>query len=279
MRTDTLFYKLFQTFPQLLFEIMGEAPEQATAYQFSSREIKELARRFDGIFLPSERATNLPIYFVEVQFQSKSDFYWRFFTEIFVYLGQYKPNNDWCAVAVFASRNLDPGVPNQYRGLLMSKQVKFVYLDEVEMPAEPSLGLGIVELIVGSRETAIAQTNQLLQQAKQEIDDAALQLKVVELIETVILYKFTELTREELEAMFGLEDLKQTRFYQQAKEEGKEEGKLEGKLEGQQEGKIQGKLESIPGFLAIGLSVEQIAAALGLDVEIVRQAAQGQSNS
>ncbi|WP_044195449.1 hypothetical protein [Oscillatoria acuminata] len=79
--------------------------------------------------------------------------------------------------------------------------------------------------------------------------------------------------------MFGLEDLKQTRFYQQAKEEGKEEGKLEGKLEGQQEGKIQGKLESIPGLLAIGLSVEQIAAALGLDVESVRQAAQGQSNS
>lgn len=127
------------------------------------------------------------------------------------------------------------------------------------MPAEPSLGLGIVELIVGSRETAIAQTNQLLQQAKQEIDDAALQLKVVELIETVILYKFTELTREELEALFGLEDLKQTRFYKQAKEEG--------------------KLESIPGLLAIGLSVEQIAAALGLDVEIVRQVAQGQSNS
>jgi predicted transposase/invertase (TIGR01784 family) len=83
--------------------------------------------------------------------------------------------------------------------------------------------------------------------------------------------------------MFGLEDLKQTRFYQQAKEEGKlegkEEGKLEGKLEGQEEGKIQGKLESIPGLLAIGLSVEQIAAALGLDVEIVRQVAQGQSYS
>lgn len=59
--------------------------------------------------------------------------------------------------------------------------------------------------------------------------------------------------------MFGLEDLKQTRFYKQAKEEG--------------------KLESIPGLLAIGLSVEQIAAALGLDVEIVRQVAQGQSNS
>ncbi|MGA9377800.1 MAG: hypothetical protein WBV73_03270, partial [Phormidium sp.] len=60
-------------------------------------------------------------------------------------------------------------------------------------------------------------------------------------------------SRQEIEAMFGLSDLKQTRFYQEAKEEG--------------------KLESVPGLLAIGLSVEQIAIALGLDIELVRQAA------
>ncbi len=68
--------------------------------------------------------------------------------------------------------------------------------------------------------------------------------------------------------MFGLSDLKQTRVYQEAKEEGKLEGKAEGKAEG--------KLESVPGLLALGLSVEQIAGALGLDIEMVRQAASGQ---
>ena len=50
MRTDTLFYQLFLTFPNLLFELQNQPPVEG--YQFSSREIKELAKRFDGIFLP-----------------------------------------------------------------------------------------------------------------------------------------------------------------------------------------------------------------------------------
>jgi predicted transposase/invertase (TIGR01784 family) len=46
------------------------------------------------------------------------------------------------------------------------------------------------------------------------------------------------------------------------------------KREGRQEGRQEGKLESIPRLLALGLSVEQIAQALDLDLEQVRQAAQ-----
>ncbi|MFN6185724.1 MAG: Rpn family recombination-promoting nuclease/putative transposase [Microcystis sp.] len=46
------------------------------------------------------------------------------------------------------------------------------------------------------------------------------------------------------------------------------------KQEGRQEGKLEGKLESIPRLLALGLSVEQIAQALDLDLEQVRQAIQ-----
>lgn len=153
----------------------------------------------------------------------------------------------------------------QYRGFLMSEQVKLVYLDELAAPASPSLGIGIVQLVVGAREAAVEQTNQLMQKARQELEDEALKRKVIELIEAVLVYKFTELSREEIEAMFGLSDLKQTRVYQEGKEEGKEEGKREGKL------------ESVPGLLALGLSVEQIATALGLDVALVQQAAQSQS--
>ncbi|GCL48316.1 hypothetical protein NIES3806_42220 [Microcystis aeruginosa NIES-3806] len=46
------------------------------------------------------------------------------------------------------------------------------------------------------------------------------------------------------------------------------------KQEGRQEGRQEGKLESIPRLLALGLSVEQIAQALDLDLEQVRQAIQ-----
>ncbi|BAZ84565.1 hypothetical protein NIES806_07550 [Dolichospermum compactum NIES-806] len=52
--------------------------------------------------------------------------------------------------------------------------------------------------------------------------------------------------------MFGLTEWRQTRFYQEVKEET--------------------KLEAIPRLLKMGLSVEQIAEALELDIEIVQQA-------
>lgn len=50
--------------------------------------------------------------------------------------------------------------------------------------------------------------------------------------------------------MFGLDDLRQTRLYQEAKEEGREEGRE------------AAKTEAIAGLLALGLSIEQIATAL-----------------
>ncbi|WP_445630365.1 hypothetical protein [Nostoc sp. DSM 114167] len=65
--------------------------------------------------------------------------------------------------------------------------------------------------------------------------------------------------------MFGLNELKQTRFYQDVF------------AEGIQEGKQEGKLEAIPQLLAFGFSIEQIAQALGLDEQVVRQAAQPKS--
>lgn len=265
MKTDNIFYQLFQTFPNLLFELIGQPPSLAQNYTFVSQEVKELSRSFDGVFLPLNNAPDNPIYFVEVQFQPKADFYWRFFAEIFVDLGQYQPANDWRAVAIFGKRNLDPGIPRQYRGLLADHQVIFVYLDELNQNPESSLALGLVQLVVGTEETAatVELTNRLLLQARTQLLDESFKQKVLELIESVLVYKFTALSRQELEAMFGLSDLKQTRFYQEAKEEGKEEGKL----------------ETVPLLLQLGLSVSEIAERLSLDIEAVRRVAQSSSGN
>jgi predicted transposase/invertase (TIGR01784 family) len=69
--------------------------------------------------------------------------------------------------------------------------------------------------------------------------------------------------------MFELNDLRETRFFQDVFEEGKKKGK--------QEVFEECKLEAIPQLLALGLSVEQIAQGLGLDEQLVRQAAQPKS--
>ena len=56
--------------------------------------------------------------------------------------------------------------------------------------------------------------------------------------------------------MFGLTEWRQTKFYQEVEEET--------------------KLEAIPRLLKMGLSVEQIAEALELKIEVVQQAIEKQ---
>lgn len=217
------------------------------------------------MLLPPEGAIELLIYFLEVQFQKKEDFYWRLFAEIFLYLGQYQPQQNFQAIAVFADRSCDPGVPRQYRRFLSSDRpvepplLLRIYLDELEESATPFLGLRMVELVVKDRETALDKARQLIQEARQQLADEALKQKVVGLIETIMVYNLTNLSRQEIETMFGFQELKQTRYFQEVAAEAEEKGKL----------------ESVPRLLALGLSVEQVAAALELDVETVRQAAQG----
>jgi predicted transposase/invertase (TIGR01784 family) len=111
----------------------------------------------------------------------------------------------------------------------------------------------------------------LLELVQQEITDEVQERELIQLIETIVIYKFPQKSRKEIEQMLGLGEIKQTKVYQEALAEGKLEGKIEGKIEG--------KLESIPFMLSLGATVEQIAQALGLDVEQVRQAASGAGNT
>ena len=67
--------------------------------------------------------------------------------------------------------------------------------------------------------------------------------------------------------MFGLSELKQTRFYQEAKEEGRQEGREEGR----QEGERKAKLELILRLIESGFTKEQIAKALNFSLEELKQ--------
>ena len=121
MKTDTLFYQLFQSFHTLLFELINRPIADAEGYQFTTAEIKEKAFRFDGIFIPT--TDDKPIFFIEVQFQPKNDFYWEYLSEIFLYLNQYRPINKWQAVAIFARRNCEPEIVDHVQEMIDSNRM------------------------------------------------------------------------------------------------------------------------------------------------------------
>ncbi len=259
MKTDTLFYYLFQKFPSIFFELIGQSASLADDYQFTSIELKQVAFRLDGLFLPPIDKPDLPIYFVEVQFQSDETFYYRLFAEIFLYLYQYNVVNNWQAIVVYPRRSIESTQLVPYQFLLNSDRVRRVYLDE--LGANQSLGVGIVQLVIESNKKAPAKAINLISQARQQVTDEQLQQQILEFIETIVIYKFPNLNRQEVEAMLGLDLIKNTRVYQEAQEEGKLAGKLEGKL------------ETVPRLLKMGLTLDQVAEALDLDIEVVRVAA------
>jgi predicted transposase/invertase (TIGR01784 family) len=69
MKTDSIFYRLFQTFPGTFFELINRQATEASAYEFASVELKQTAFRVDGVFLPVPNLPERPIDFLEVQFQ------------------------------------------------------------------------------------------------------------------------------------------------------------------------------------------------------------------
>ena len=221
MHTDTIFYQIFLTFHTLLFEILGEPTENAKEYQFTSVEVKEKAFRFDGIFMTNN--LKKPIYFLEVQFQPKPEFYWEFIAEINLYLNQFKPEQDWQAIALFPKQSLDVSKLTTYQQeLIDSGRIKRIYLDELP---SGSIGMGLIELIVSQEAQAPELVKTLMARTKTEIDNDSEKQGIIELLETVLLSKFSQLSRQEIEAMFLVSDIKQSKVYQEAKQEGKQEGR------------------------------------------------------
>ncbi|MGB6297459.1 MAG: Rpn family recombination-promoting nuclease/putative transposase [Rivularia sp. (in: cyanobacteria)] len=274
MKTDTIFYTLLQNLPSVLFELLEQSPTQALHYEFSSVEIKELARRIDGLFLPLPEYPQDPIYFVEVQYQSDDDLYWRLITEAFVYLNQYKPEKPWQAVVMWAKRSLDPGIPLAYQTSLSNEQIQVIYLDELT-DTSSSIGLGIIGLVVAPEDEAVQVARNLITQVQQA--DVTNRRQLLELVERMLIYKFSNQSRQELEAMFGLTEWQQTKFYQEVEQEVKQKVKEEVKQEVEQQVEQEMKLKAISRMSSMGLSVEQIAEALELEIEVVRKAVEKQS--
>jgi len=283
VKRDSIYYQIFKRFPGLLFELVDNPPLQGQNYRFESLEVKETAFRIDGVFLPPEDATSKVIFFAEVQFQkaesavlgspqveqlSKTDeaLYHRFFTESLMYLNRNRSQyDDWFCVVIFSSRSLEPNDKKTHRIFLNSDQVQQIYLDELGATNQQPIGINLMQLTLASDEVMAEQAKQLIERVKLEEADTLPKNEILDIITTIAVYKFSSLSREEVEAMLGL-TLEQTRVYQEAKAEGREEGREEREAE-------MLKL-TVPLLLKTGMSVEQIAQHLNVDIEAVQIAAQ-----
>ncbi|MFH7025553.1 MAG: DUF2887 domain-containing protein [Heteroscytonema crispum UTEX LB 1556] len=68
-----------------------------------------------------------------------------------------------------------------------------------------------MKLIVESEKNATKSAKQLVTKAREELTDAVIQEKVLEFIETILVYKLPNLSREEIEAMLNVNLIKHIR--------------------------------------------------------------------
>jgi predicted transposase/invertase (TIGR01784 family) len=222
VKTDSLFYQIFLRFPDSFFDLIGQPQPVAANYQFTSQEVKQLSFRLDGLFMPLREDSQQPLYLVEVQFQPDDTLYYRLFAELFLFLRQYQPPHPWQIVVIYPHRGVEREQSLHFGEILNLSSVRRIYLDE--LPQNPSLGIGVIKLVVESETAAVRTAQTLMERTREEITDQSSQRQLINLIESIIIYKLPQKSREEIEAMFELSDLKQTRVYQEALAEGEERG-------------------------------------------------------
>ncbi|WP_287525263.1 Rpn family recombination-promoting nuclease/putative transposase [Okeania sp. SIO2C2] len=264
-----MFYQIFLNFPRIFFELINHPNTNTQTYEFTSREVKQLSFRLDGLFLPTDKNPNKPFYLVEVQFQPDDNLYYRLFAELFLFLRQYQPPNPWQVVVIYPSRNIEREQNQHFGNILASNQVQRIYLDELEKTVSSSLGVGVVKLVIEPETQAINLAKSLISQTKEEIIEPKIQQDLIHLMETIIVYKLPQKTRKEIEAMLGLSELKKTKVYQEALAE----GEAKGEAKGEAEGKEKAHLKSVSKMIRLGLTLETIAEYLDLPLEEVRRLA------
>ena len=193
MRRDSIFYKLFQQYPSLLFQLLPSLPTTADGYRFDSVAVKEPKFEIDGVFLPSE--ADGVVYFCEVQFQKDEQLYERVFAESFLYFYRNRDRfSDWQTVIIYPSRATEQTNLRPYRALLGCDQVHRVYLSELGNIRDLPIWVALMVLTTLEESQAPDEARYLLQRTSVESSSSR---AIIELVTTIMVYKFENLSQKE----------------------------------------------------------------------------------
>ncbi|URD52970.1 DUF2887 domain-containing protein [Chroococcidiopsis sp. CCNUC1] len=223
MRRDSIFYKLFQQSPSLLFELLTNPPANADKYRFDSVAVKEPKFEIDGVFLPPVEESPGVVYFCEVQFQKDERLYERVFAESYLYFYRNRDRfSNLQIVIIYPSRSLEQSDLLPYLSQLNSPQVNRIYLDELGDIRSLPVWVALMVLTTVDEAQATEEARYLLLRSQQQQPQAA-NRAIIDLLTTIMVYKFENKSQREVEEMLGI-TLKETRVYREIKEEGREEG-------------------------------------------------------
>lgn len=168
-----------------------------------------------------------------VQFQKDEVLYERVFAESYLYFYRNRARfSNFQVAIIYPSRNLEQSDILPYSNLLNSSQVNRIYLDELGDIRQLPVWVALMVLTTLEDEQATQEARYLLERNQQEETQPA-NRAIIELITTIMVYKFENKSQREVEEMLGI-TLKETRVYREIKEEGIQEGEERGEQRGLQ---------------------------------------------
>jgi predicted transposase YdaD len=243
MKTDKELYKIFVTYPQLLFEMAGLQPDDH--YEMVSITLKGFERRSDGFFIPQSEKS--PVYFLEFQAYHDQVIYHRTIMEMAAY-GIQNPGREIRGIIIFTYKGLDKKTMPWHELTFSNKHVfKVIYLEdylkklETQNPNDPVVAM-FKPYQVEKKETLKKNARKWYR----NIQKSQLPAKVKESFEMVFTQwmqeRFSNLTYMEVTKMFvPLTPLEETRSYKELVAIGKKEGIKLGKKDGRKEGRKEGE--------------------------------------
>ena len=211
MRSDALFYELFQAAPWTFFELMQLTPP--CPYRFESITVKTTEKRIDGVLEPEQVGER--IYFLEVQAQPDVTIYWRTLREVATYFEQrpQQPDN-WQAVVLYLNITDNPGFAS-LSPLATGPDPRLVaadILDLLEQLTDDSLVLNVLRPLVAISEKEVRQNVVTWANNIQQLPGLSLELKqrLVTILAQLVMQKFARLTYKELARMLRLIPLEET---------------------------------------------------------------------
>jgi predicted transposase YdaD len=212
MKTDALFYELFQAVPQTFFELLQITP--TCEYRYESLTVKTSEKRIDGVLEPMD--DQQPIYFLEVQAFPDDVIHWRTMREVATYFEQRPSRKDcgWQAIVLWLNKEDDPGL-STLKPLTRKPASRLVSADLVKLLKkldERALVLNVVRPLLAKSEREVRENVvQWVENIRQMPNlDPQREERLVTILSQFIEQKFRTLTYEELSRMLRLTPLEET---------------------------------------------------------------------
>jgi len=222
MKSDILFYELFQSCPDVFFELMQITPH--CAYRFESITVKTTEKRIDGVFEPIQAGQ--PIYFVEVQASPDPTIYQRVGRETATYFEQRPAmlKHEWFAMVLWLDKDNDDvgfGYATIYDSGGNQRIFAFDLVTVLKKLPRTSLAATVLSpFLVDTEQEVRHNLTHWLAQIQQTANlNLEVQHRLADVLMQLIEQKFKTLSYKELAKMLRLTPFRETISYRETFEE------------------------------------------------------------